>query len=149
RSASPSPATTGPWRLRDGGDPGGGGVPARPAHPRSARGRPGRPEAGKRCLIVTRAAYAATMAECLEVARPWRLLRTAGWSIGEAAGIPLAAYLGVDALAGRAAGVLAGLIAVWLVLAVRKLATGSVPGLLMISALLLCAQTALVLATGQ
>ena len=89
------------------------------------------------------------MAECLEVARPWRLLRTAGWSIGEAAGIPLAAYLGVDAIAGRAAGVLAGLVAVWLVLAVRKLATGKVPGLLMISALMLCAQTALVLATGQ
>jgi hypothetical protein len=87
--------------------------------------------------------------ECVEVARPWRLLRTAGWSIGEAAGIPLAAYLGVDAMAGRAAGVLAGLMAVWLMLAVRKLTTGKVPGLLMISALLLCAQTALVLATGQ
>jgi hypothetical protein len=89
------------------------------------------------------------VADCLEVARPWRLLRTAGCSLGEAAGLPIAAYLGVSALLGSAAGILAGLSAVWLAVVIRKLASGKVPGLLMISALLLCVQSVLVLATGQ
>jgi hypothetical protein len=89
------------------------------------------------------------MRNCLEIARPWPLLRTASWSLAEAAGIPAAAYLGVSALAGSAAGVIAGLLAVWLMVVARKLVSGKVPGLLMISALLLCVQAALVLATGQ
>jgi len=89
------------------------------------------------------------MRNCLEIARPWPLLRTAGWSLAEAAGIPAAAYLGVRALAGSSAGLIAGLLAVWLMVAARKLVSGQVPGLLMISALLLCVQTALVLTTGQ
>jgi hypothetical protein len=85
----------------------------------------------------------------LELPRPWRLLRTFGWSLGEAAGLPLAAYLVADALAGLHAGLLAGLGAAWLVVGVRKLACGRVPGLVMLSAVLLCVQTGLVLATGQ
>lgn len=85
----------------------------------------------------------------LELPRPWPLLRTFGWSVGEAAGLPLAAYLVGDAVAGVHAGMLAGLGAVWLVVAVRKLACGRVPGLVMLSAILLCIQTALVFATGQ
>jgi hypothetical protein len=98
------------------------------------------------CRSVT---YAATVPDCLEFARPWCLLRTAAVSLAEAAGLPLAAYLAVATVAGTAAGVIAGTSAVWLAVAIRKLATGGVPGLLMISALLLCVQTALVLATGQ
>ncbi len=94
-------------------------------------------------------AYAPTMAECLEVARPWPLLRTAAWGLAEAAVLPVGAYLGVSALAGSAAGIIASLAVVWLIVLVRKLATGKVPGLLMISAALLCVQAALVLATGQ
>jgi hypothetical protein len=85
----------------------------------------------------------------LEFARPWRLLRTVLFSLGEAAGLPLGAYLAVSVFAGASAGVIAGLAAVWLLVVIRKLATGNVPRLLMISALLLCLQTALVLATGQ
>jgi hypothetical protein len=85
----------------------------------------------------------------LELPRPWRLLRTFGWSIAEAAGLPLAAYLAADAIAGLDAGILAGLGAVWLVVALRKLVCGKVPGLVMLSAVLLCIQTGLVLATGQ
>jgi hypothetical protein len=87
--------------------------------------------------------------ECLEVARPWPLLRTAAWGLTEAAGLPAGAYLGVSALAGSAAGVIASLSVVWLMALSRKLASGKVPGLLMISALMLCVQAGLVLATGQ
>jgi hypothetical protein len=87
--------------------------------------------------------------ECVEVARPWPLLRTAAWSLAEAAGLPVGAYLGVSVLAGSTAGIIAGLAVGWLIVLIRKLATGKVPGLLMISALMLCVQAALVLATGQ
>lgn len=89
------------------------------------------------------------MADCLELARPWPLLRTAGWGLAEAAGLPVGAYLGVSALAGPAAGIISSVAVVWLTVGVRKLTTGKVPGLLMISAALLCVQAALVLATGQ
>lgn len=89
------------------------------------------------------------MRDCLEVARPWPLLRTAAWGLAEAVGFPIGAYLGVSAMAGPAAGIIAGLAAVWLTIVIRKLASGTVPGLLMISALMLCAQAVLVLATGQ
>lgn len=89
------------------------------------------------------------MHDCLEVARPGPMLRTAAWGLAEAVGLPVGAYLGVSALAGSAAGIIAGLSAVWLTVLIRKLATGQVPGLLMISALLLCVQAVLVLATGQ
>lgn len=89
------------------------------------------------------------MAECLEVARPWLLLRTAAWGLAEAAGLPVGAYLGMSALAGPAAGIVCSVAVVWLIAGVRKLTTGKVPGLLMISAVLLCIQAALVLATGQ
>ena len=89
------------------------------------------------------------MRECLEVARPWPLLRTAAWGLAEAAGLPLVAYLGVSAFAGRAWGVIASLAVVWLTALGRKLASGKIPGLLMISALMMCVQAVLVLATGQ
>lgn len=94
-------------------------------------------------------AYAPAMRQSLEVARPWPLLRTAAGGLAEAMGLPVGAYLGVSALAGPAAGIIAGLSVVWLTVLVRKVASGKVPGLLMISALLLCVQAALVLATGQ
>jgi hypothetical protein len=87
--------------------------------------------------------------ECLEVARPWPLLRTAAWGLAEAAGLPLVAYLGVSAFAGRAWGVIASLAVVWLTALGRKLASGKIPGLLMISALMMCVQAVLVLETGQ
>jgi len=45
--------------------------------------------------------------------------------------------------------VLAGLAATWLTALIRKIATGSVPSLLMITAVVLTLQTAMVLATGQ
>jgi hypothetical protein len=87
--------------------------------------------------------------ECLEVARPWPLMRTAAWGLLEAAGLPVGAYLCVSAFAGRAAGIIVSLSVVWLTVLIRKLTSGKVPGLLMISALMLCVQAVLVLATGQ
>jgi len=86
----------------------------------------------------------------LELPRPSRLLLTVGWNLTESLGLPVVAYLIAGRLGGgQAAGMVAATAAVWLTAAVRKLATRSVPGLLMISALLLTLQTALVVATGS
>jgi hypothetical protein len=89
------------------------------------------------------------MAEDLQVPRPLRLLCTAGWSLTESAGLPMAAYVVGAWISGRDAGLVAGLLATWLTAVIRKVATGSVPSLLTISALVLTLQTAVVLATGE
>ena len=52
-------------------------------------------------------------------------------------------------LGGRDAGLVAALAAIWLTAVIRKVATGSVPSLLTISAVVLTVQTAVVLATGE
>jgi hypothetical protein len=52
-------------------------------------------------------------------------------------------------LDGRDAGLVAGLVAIWLTAVIRKVATGCLPSLLMISAVVLTVQTAVVLATGE
>jgi hypothetical protein len=88
-------------------------------------------------------------AEGLELRRPLRLLLTAGWSLTESAGLPVAAYLVAAWIGGRNTGLLAGLAMIWLTAVISKVATGSVPGLLTISALVLTVQTGLVLATGE
>jgi hypothetical protein len=72
-----------------------------------------------------------------------------GWNLGEALGLPVAGYLVAAALAGQEAGMVAATVVVWLTALARKLVTGSVPGLLLISALVLTLQTALVAATGN
>lgn len=85
----------------------------------------------------------------LELPRPWRLILTAGWNLAEALGLPVAGYLVGAMLGGLALGMVAATGVVWLTVAVRKMVTGSVPGLLIISALVLTLQTALVVATGS
>jgi hypothetical protein len=85
----------------------------------------------------------------LELPRPWRLLLTVGWSLAESLGLPVAGYLIGARLGGQAAGMMAATATVWLTAAVRKVATGTIPGLLMISALVLTLQTVLVVATGS
>jgi hypothetical protein len=87
--------------------------------------------------------------EGLELPRPLRLLLTAGWSLTESVGLPAAAYLLAAWLDGRDAGLVAGLAAIWLTALIRRVATGSVPSLLTISAAVLTVQTAMVLATGE
>lgn len=89
------------------------------------------------------------MSDVVQLPRPWRLLRKSALSLAEAAGLPLGAYLAGDVLAGRDAGLLAGLAVAWLIVAARKVIAGHVAGLVMISALVLSVQTALVFATGQ
>ncbi len=91
----------------------------------------------------------ACMAGYLEVPRPLRLILTAGWNLTESVGLPVAAYALAAWLAGRDAGLVAGLAAIWLTAIIRKVATGSVPSLLTISAVVLTLQTAVVLATGE
>src|SRR5512132_2776421 len=89
------------------------------------------------------------IAEDLELPRPLRLALTAGWSVTESVGLPVAAYVVAAWLDGRDAGLVAGLAAIWLTVVIRKLATRSVPSLLTISAVVLTVQTAVVLATGE
>ena len=91
----------------------------------------------------------ACMAGYLEVPRPLRLIFTVGWNLTESVGLPVAAYALAAWLAGRDAGLVAGLAAIWLTAIIRKVATGSVPSLLIISAVVLTLQTAVVLATGE
>ena len=69
------------------------------------------------------------MPDCLELPRPWELLRTTGWNLAESFGLPLASYV----------------LAAWL----RKLVTGSVPSLLMISMIVLTVQAVVAVATGN
>lgn len=85
----------------------------------------------------------------LELPRPWRLTMTAGWNIAESLGFPLAAYFIGAKLGGQGAGMVAATVVAWLAVVARKLFTRCVPGLLMISALVLTLQTALVLMTGS
>ena len=85
----------------------------------------------------------------LEIPRPLRLLLTAGWNLIESIGLPVAAYVAAAWLYGRDAGLIAGVAAIWLTALVRKVATGSVPSLLTISAVVLTLQAVVVLASGE
>jgi hypothetical protein len=87
--------------------------------------------------------------EDLELPRPGRLVLTAGWNILESVGLPLIAYAAGAQFGGQNAGMLAATVVVWLAAIVRKVATRTVPGLLLISALVLTLQTVLVVATGS
>ncbi len=89
------------------------------------------------------------MPDHVEFPRPLRLLWTISWSLTESAGLPIGALALGAWLYGRDAGLLAGLAATWLAALIRKIATGSVPSLLTITAVVLTLQTAMVLATGQ
>jgi hypothetical protein len=94
-------------------------------------------------------AASARVSEDLELPRPLRLILIAGWNLTESVGLPVAAYVAAAWLDGRNAGLVAGLAAIWLTAVIRKVATGSVPSLLTISAIVLTVQTAVVLATGE
>ena len=85
----------------------------------------------------------------LELPAPARLALTAGWNLAESLGLPLVAYAVGGRLGGQGAGMAAAAAMVWLTAAVRKVLTGSIPGLLVISGLVLTLQAVLVLATGS
>ena len=85
----------------------------------------------------------------LELPAPARLALTAGWNLAESLGLPVVAYLAAERLGGQGAGMAAAAAVVWLAAVVRKVLTGNVPGLLLISGLVLTLQAVLVLATGS
>jgi hypothetical protein len=89
------------------------------------------------------------MAEQLELPRPKRLLWITSWNLAESVGFPVAALALFAWLYGRNPGLIAGCAAVWVTVVIRKLCTGSVPGLLAISAVVLTLQTVLAVATGD
>ena len=89
------------------------------------------------------------MAEHLELPRPCRLMRTVVWNLTESVGLPGIGYVIGQELAGRNAAMIAGAGVLWLTALVRKVATGSVPGLVTISALVMTVQAAVVVATGS
>jgi hypothetical protein len=85
----------------------------------------------------------------LQLPTPVRLALTAGWNLAESLGLPVVAYAAGERLGGQGAGMAAATTTIWLTAIVRKVLTGSVPSLLLISGLVLTLQTALVLATGS
>jgi hypothetical protein len=89
------------------------------------------------------------MPECVELPRPVRLLRSAGWNLAESFGLPTAGYVVAAWLAGRNAGLWAMLAAIWLTAVLRKFVAGSVPGLVTISLIVLTVQTVVAIATGN
>jgi hypothetical protein len=84
----------------------------------------------------------------LELPHPRRLLWTAVWNIAESVGLPFGAYVVVTDLVSPDAGLLAGTAVVWLLILLRKIVSGPVSSLLMISALVLTIQTAVAVSTG-
>ncbi|MBV9794222.1 MAG: hypothetical protein JO016_09800 [Actinobacteria bacterium] len=89
------------------------------------------------------------MAEHLELPRPCRLLRTVAWNLTESVGLPGVGYVVGQELAGRNAAMIASAAILWLVAVVRKIATGTVPGLVTITALVMTVQAAVVVSTGN
>jgi hypothetical protein len=87
--------------------------------------------------------------ESLELPRPVRLLRSIGWNLTESFGLPLGGYALATWLWGRYAGVAAMLAAILLAAGVRKLATGTVPGLVTISLIVLTLQGVAAIAAGN
>jgi hypothetical protein len=86
--------------------------------------------------------------QLLELPHPRRLLWTSAWSMAESVGLPFGTYIVITDLVSADAGLLAGTAVVWLLIAARKLVTGSVTSLLMITALVLTVQTAVAVGTG-
>jgi len=84
----------------------------------------------------------------LELPHPRRLLWTAAWNVAESVGLPFCAYIVVTDTFSADAGLLAGTAVVWLHIAIRKIVSGPVSSLLMISALVLTIQTAVAISTG-
>ena len=68
--------------------------------------------------------------------------------MAESVALPFGTYVVVTDLVSPDAGLLAGTAVVWLLIALRKVVTGSVTALLMISALVLTVQTAVAISTG-
>jgi hypothetical protein len=89
------------------------------------------------------------ISESLELPRPVQLLRSTGWNLAESFGLPLGGYILAAWLWGRQAGVIAMLAAIWVTAIGRRLFTGTVPGLVAISLIVLTLQGLVAVATGN
>jgi hypothetical protein len=69
--------------------------------------------------------------------------------MAESVGLPFGTYVAVTDLVSPDAGLLAGTAVVWLLIAARRIVTGSVTSLLTISAVVLTIQTAVAVSTGD
>jgi hypothetical protein len=87
--------------------------------------------------------------EYVELPRPARLLRTAGWSLAESFGLPTGGYVLAAWLAGRDAGLWTMLGVIWLTAGIRLLLTRSLPTLIVISLIALTIQAVATIATGN
>ncbi len=85
----------------------------------------------------------------LELPRLRRLVLTAGWNLAESLGLPGAGYLVGATFGGQAVGMVVATGVIWFTVVIRKVAVRVVTGLLVISAVVLTLQTALVVATGS
>jgi hypothetical protein len=94
-------------------------------------------------------AYTDSVGQDLELPPPLSLLRTTSLNLIESIGFPIAALVIGAYLGGRNVGLLAGLGATWLTALIRKVVTGTVPGLVMIMVIILSLQTALAIGTGD
>jgi hypothetical protein len=89
------------------------------------------------------------MPESLELPRPVQLVRSTGWNLAESFGLPLGGYILASWLWGHQAGVIAMLAAIWITAIVRKIVTGTVPGLVVIALIVLTLQGIVAVATGN
>jgi hypothetical protein len=94
-------------------------------------------------------AYTNSVGQHLELPPPWILVRTTAMNLIESIGFPIAALVIGAWLGGRNVGLLAGLGATWMTAVIRKIVTGSIPGLVMIMVVILTLQTALAIGTGD
>ncbi len=94
-------------------------------------------------------AYTDSVGQDLELPPPLCLVRTTALNLAESVGFPVAALAIGAWLGGRNVGLLAGVGATWITAAIRKIVTGSVPGLVTIMVVILTLQTALAIGTGD
>jgi uncharacterized membrane protein len=102
---------------------------------RSLRFRGISPPLRRRARPPSASSYTGSVGQDLELPPPLSLVRTTAWNLTESIGFPVAA--------------LAGLGATWITAGIRKVMTGSVPGLVMIMVVILTLQTALAIGTGD
>jgi len=89
------------------------------------------------------------MSEFVELPPSAKLVRSTGWNLAESFGFPVAGYAIGIRLGGRDAGLWAMLGAIWVKAVLRRLMTGSIPSLVVISMAMLTVQPVTAVITGN